>query len=178
MGWHLAIDGGLLHQIVLLLGKQNPWDPSAEGRSWVELLAALADEYPDLSKSSLCQIVSAHPHLFTSSHRGARLAPLNHDFVRQYFELAEGLEKKVINNTPLDDPFSLSEIYGVTVYSKIVVGGIVCCFETKSGPDRGVIFHFGHSVAYRMKNTLQGDFKQGQMLKSVLRLREMSNIYS
>ena len=72
--------------MVLFLGNSHRVSPWA---SWDELQDALLFKFPDISKNKLRQIVNANKGLFSVVSGGVLLLELNHDFVREYFELAE-----------------------------------------------------------------------------------------
>ena len=153
----------VLHRLVLFLGKQEH-----SAASWEELLAALASKHPDLSKKRLRRIVSANKNLLSVVNKAVLLCELDHAFVGHYFDLAEGVAK--VNLASSSAPFSLDEPCQVQVANSILVSGIVCVFERK---DNSALFQFDNQHAYRLKSPLKGDYKQGQRLSSVLRLRKI-----
>jgi hypothetical protein len=163
----LAKDGSaeaVFHRLVLLLGKR---DASLPPVPWDELLTLLTPKHPGLGKTQLSRIVNSHKTIFSASSAGVVPCPLGHDLVLEYFDLSESVEKTYTTSEAM---FSLISSCSVKVSRTVAVSGIVCMAEKKGGGNL-LHFQFGNNVIYKLKNTVKGGCKHGQMFSSVLRLR-------
>ena len=155
--------------MVLFLGNSHRVSPWA---SWDELQDALLFKFPDISKNKLRQIVNANKGLFSVVSGGVLLLELDHDFVREYFELAEDVE---VLEHQTNASYSLSESIDVDVGNTIRVAGMVCA-KSVSRRGEAVLFKFGDSIAYRLENMLDDYYNSGELLRSELKIRQVVNI--
>ena len=161
-------DAAVLHRTVLFLGKL---ENKPHWSTWNELHNALSVKHPDVSKSKLRKIVEANTVLFCVSSIGVQLYQLDHEFVREYFELSDDVE---VEDHHTDASYSLSSPGHIHIGKTILVTGMVCAASiSKQG--RSVLFKFGDSTAYRLENRLGGNYNGGQMLQSVLSIRKVVN---
>jgi hypothetical protein len=150
--------------MVLHLGKSN----NSYSSTWQDLQNALAVKYPSISKTKLRKIASANKRLFCFIQSGVQLYPLDHEFVMEYFELAQGVE---IIDHQTDGSYSSSQPVHVHVGASILVSDLVCA-SSVSARGNAVLFKFGGNEAYRMENLLPGYYVGGQMLEACLRFRK------
>jgi hypothetical protein len=137
--------------------------------TWQDLQNALSAKHPGISKTQLCQIVNANQLLFSVSANTVQLCQLDHDFVRKYFELAEGVE---IVQHQIEGSYSSSESVFVHTGKTIMVNGLLCasCVLTTG---KAVLFKFDGYTAYRMQNPLPGNKSSGHMARACLRFRKL-----
>jgi hypothetical protein len=137
---------------------------------WGELLAALSDKNPELSRNRLMAIGNNFKTLFACNDKGIQLKESGQEFLEQYLSLAEGVE---VIHSPANS--FLSHPSSVRISKKVLVSDIPCVYDKGQGGT--VFFHLG-SMAYRLKNVkVEGDFVQGQRLKAVLCFRKDVNRY-
>jgi hypothetical protein len=160
----------VLHRLVLFLGKRAATCGTA---TWDELLAALSGKYPDLSKTKLRKIVNVNRPLFrVATNQEIMLREMDHEFVRQYFQLADSV---TVVSRP-EDGVSLTAPCQVNISGNIITVTGLLCVADKGADDEGagVLFHFGDELAYRLLNgTSTRNYSQGQRLTSVLHLRKV-----
>ena len=136
--------------------------------SWDELQDALSSKHPDISKTKLRKIVNANKVMFDVMNGSVQLSQLNHDFVQEYFKLAEGVEV-ITHHT--ESSYSRLEPCHFRFGNSILVTGIVCAFSCSSQGE-AVLFKFGGKTAYRLENTLNYNYYGGQKLISAIRIRK------
>ena len=147
-------------------------DESSPWASWDALQDALSSKHLFINKQRLRQIVNSNRNLFSIKGGRVKLCQPNRNLVREYFELAEGIE---VIERQTNVAFSLSEPCHIEFLNSILVTGMVCA-SSLSEQGRAVVFRFGDHIAYRLEHTIKGNYKSGQKLRSVLRIRKVVNL--
>jgi hypothetical protein len=152
---------------VLFLGKLKRDTPHA---SWQELHGELSHKHPDLSKTKLHQIINSSKNLFSVVEGQVHLSQLKGNFLRTYFELAEGVEiiQRMTNSPCLN---SSAEPFRIGFGNSILVTGLKCALEVPSN-GKAVLFKFGGHATYRLENPLPvNNIEDHKLAKATLRIR-------
>jgi hypothetical protein len=165
-------DVAVAHRIVLFLGNLKK-DPRQA--TWQELHDSLLNKHPDLTKKKLRQIVNSSKNLFSVVNGQVNLLELDSNFVKSYFELAEGVEviEQMNNSLCLN---SCAEPFRISFGNSIRVTGLLCVVMV-SAKGKAAVFQFGGHTAYRLGNSLPSDNIGDHMhARATLRIRKISTL--
>ena len=174
-----SMDLAVLHRIVLFLGQQKSPTPSA---TWDELIAALQNKHPNLSKTQLRNFAYLNRSNLVYGDSGkVWLCKLDQNFLQNYFELAE--VAKVNSRLP---PSSGDQAAAAACrlnrksfkFSNSILGAGVACVASCHVAERAraVIVQLG-GTSYSLEHGLEGTFDQGEeRLSATLRIRNVVNV--